>query len=136
VDPGYLDVHPRQRAPPQVPAASAKGALEEGAGVRSPQVERNNFKCPRCHKAHHPQNSPLVLCDSCPRSYHLVCLDLKYEELPLREWSCPKCVDRKNGVGGRRGAAGSLGRSEAYERCFLPLFKFVRVLPPAVFLFF
>ena len=68
-----------------------------------PPIERNNFKCPKCHKAHHPENSPLVLCDSCPRSFHLICLDLAFEELPEEEWQCPKCQDRKAG-GGRRSA--------------------------------
>ena len=27
---------------------------------------------------HHQQNSPLVLCDTCPRSFHVMCLELEF----------------------------------------------------------
>jgi len=31
------------------------------------------------------------LCDTCPRAYHLVCLDPELEDTPEGKWSCPHC---------------------------------------------
>ncbi|VDD75410.1 unnamed protein product [Mesocestoides corti] len=33
----------------------------------------------------------IMLCDTCPRAYHLVCLDPELEEAPEGVWSCPHC---------------------------------------------
>lgn len=33
-----------------------------------------------------------MLCDTCPRAYHLVCLEPPLEEAPEGKWSCPHCV--------------------------------------------
>lgn len=37
-----------------------------------------------------------MLCDTCPRAYHLVCLDPEMEEAPEGCWSCPHC--EKKGI--------------------------------------
>lgn len=37
-----------------------------------------------------------MLCDTCPRAYHLVCLDPELEEAPEGLWCCPHC--EKQGV--------------------------------------
>ncbi|KAK9860443.1 hypothetical protein WJX84_001872 [Apatococcus fuscideae] len=90
-------------------AAAAK--LKQGRGGVKPEpgrapshterdristVEKNNFKCPRCYKVHHPEASPLLLCDTCPRSFHMACLGLSWHDLPEgeAEWYCPRCIDR------------------------------------------
>lgn len=59
------------------------------------RVGRNNFKCPKCHRVTHTEASPLVLCDTCPRAYHLACLpnNVSFKDLPTGDWCCPKCVD-------------------------------------------
>ncbi len=44
---------------------------------------------------HHPEGSPLALCDTCPRSFHLLCMGLDWEELSEGDWSCPRCAERK-----------------------------------------
>ena len=31
------------------------------------------------------------MCDTCPRAYHLVCLDPELDEAPEGKWSCPHC---------------------------------------------
>jgi hypothetical protein len=41
----------------------------------------------------HPEHSPLLLCDTCPRSFHLACLGLSLAELPSGDWCCPRCVE-------------------------------------------
>lgn len=38
------------------------------------------------------QGGEIMLCDTCPRAYHLVCLDPELEEAPEGKWSCPHCV--------------------------------------------
>ncbi|KAF7256300.1 hypothetical protein EG68_06473 [Paragonimus skrjabini miyazakii] len=42
------------------------------------------------------QGGEIMLCDTCPRAYHLVCLDPELEEAPEGNWSCPHC--EKEGV--------------------------------------
>uniref|UniRef100_A0A914XBA7 DNA helicase n=1 Tax=Plectus sambesii TaxID=2011161 RepID=A0A914XBA7_9BILA len=37
------------------------------------------------------QGGEIILCDTCPRAYHLVCLDPDMEEPPEGKWSCPHC---------------------------------------------
>lgn len=37
------------------------------------------------------QGGEIILCDTCPRAYHLVCLDPELEEAPEGKWSCPHC---------------------------------------------
>ena len=45
---------------------------------------------------HHDAGSPLLLCDTCPRSFHLACVrDAAWGNLPAGDWSCPKCIERQ-----------------------------------------
>ncbi|XP_024084977.1 chromodomain-helicase-DNA-binding protein Mi-2 homolog isoform X4 [Cimex lectularius] len=37
------------------------------------------------------QGGEIILCDTCPRAYHLVCLDPELEDTPEGKWSCPHC---------------------------------------------
>lgn len=37
------------------------------------------------------QGGEIILCDTCPRAYHLVCLEPELEEAPEGRWSCPHC---------------------------------------------
>ncbi|XP_063359709.1 chromodomain-helicase-DNA-binding protein Mi-2 homolog [Cydia amplana] len=37
------------------------------------------------------QGGEIILCDTCPRAYHLVCLEPELEETPEGRWSCPHC---------------------------------------------
>lgn len=38
------------------------------------------------------QGGEIILCDTCPRAYHLVCLDPDLDRAPEGKWSCPHCV--------------------------------------------
>uniref|UniRef100_A0A8D0DBN0 Chromodomain helicase DNA binding protein 4 n=1 Tax=Sander lucioperca TaxID=283035 RepID=A0A8D0DBN0_SANLU len=43
------------------------------------------------------QGGEIILCDTCPRAYHMVCLDPDMEKAPEGKWSCPHCVkDRRD----------------------------------------
>ncbi|KPM11913.1 chromodomain-helicase-DNA-binding protein Mi-2-like protein [Sarcoptes scabiei] len=37
------------------------------------------------------QGGEIILCDTCPRAYHLVCLEPELEEAPEGKWSCSHC---------------------------------------------
>ncbi|KAI6704812.1 hypothetical protein NL676_007774 [Syzygium grande] len=40
----------------------------------------------------------LLCCDSCPRTYHLECLDPPLKRIPLGKWQCPKCRSKNDSV--------------------------------------
>uniref|UniRef100_A0A4W4DY94 DNA helicase n=1 Tax=Electrophorus electricus TaxID=8005 RepID=A0A4W4DY94_ELEEL len=42
------------------------------------------------------QGGEIILCDTCPRAYHLVCLEPELERAPEGKWSCPHC--EKEGI--------------------------------------
>lgn len=75
-------------------------------------------------QAVHPDKSPLLLCDTCPRSFHQACLGMSAAELPSGDWCCPRCADatqaalrRVMGQEARRQAAGdrAVHREKAAE---------------------
>lgn len=37
------------------------------------------------------QGGEIILCDTCPKAYHLCCLDPELEEAPEGKWSCSTC---------------------------------------------
>lgn len=37
------------------------------------------------------QGGEIILCDTCPKAYHLCCLDPELDEAPEGKWSCPHC---------------------------------------------
>lgn len=44
------------------------------------------------------QGGEIILCDTCPRAYHLVCLDPDLDEPPEGKWSCPHCQGKGEDV--------------------------------------
>ena len=52
----------------------------------SPQTDHQDY-CEVCQ-----QGGEIILCDTCPRAYHLVCFDPELEQAPEGKWSCPHCV--------------------------------------------
>ncbi len=34
----------------------------------------------------------LLLCDNCPKSFHMTCLKLKASDIPPEKWYCPCCL--------------------------------------------
>uniref|UniRef100_A0A8C4PEJ9 Chromodomain helicase DNA binding protein 5 n=1 Tax=Dromaius novaehollandiae TaxID=8790 RepID=A0A8C4PEJ9_DRONO len=62
-------------------------SLEEGDGY---ETDHQDY-CEVCQ-----QGGEIILCDTCPRAYHLVCLDPELEKAPEGKWSCPHC--EKEGI--------------------------------------
>lgn len=56
---------------------------EEGDGY---ETDHQDY-CEVCQ-----QGGEIILCDTCPRAYHLVCLEPELERAPEGKWSCPHCV--------------------------------------------
>ena len=62
---------------------TAKFPSEDGDGY---ETDHQDY-CEVCQ-----QGGEIILCDTCPRAYHLVCLEPELEEAPEGRWSCPHCV--------------------------------------------
>ncbi|XP_064184930.1 chromodomain-helicase-DNA-binding protein 3 isoform X2 [Anguilla rostrata] len=71
------------------PAKKKKKMLgdEEGDGY---ETDHQDY-CEVCQ-----QGGEIILCDTCPRAYHLVCLEPELEKAPEGKWSCPHC--EKEGI--------------------------------------
>uniref|UniRef100_A0A8C0B5M6 Chromodomain helicase DNA binding protein 5 n=1 Tax=Buteo japonicus TaxID=224669 RepID=A0A8C0B5M6_9AVES len=67
--------------------ALGTGEFEEGDGY---ETDHQDY-CEVCQ-----QGGEIILCDTCPRAYHLVCLDPELEKAPEGKWSCPHC--EKEGI--------------------------------------
>ena len=39
----------------------------------------------------------ILLCDSCPKGYHIYCLKPKLRSIPKGDWFCPTCKDKHDG---------------------------------------
>lgn len=60
---------------------------EEGDGY---ETDHQDY-CEVCQ-----QGGEIILCDTCPRAYHMVCLDPDMEKAPEGKWSCPHCVSTES----------------------------------------
>ncbi|VUZ48861.1 unnamed protein product [Hymenolepis diminuta] len=69
----------------RVPLMGGNRQVEDGY-----ETDHQDF-CDVCQ-----QGGEIVLCDTCPRAFHLVCLDPELDEPPKGDWSCPQCV--KQGI--------------------------------------
>ncbi|XP_034560382.1 chromodomain-helicase-DNA-binding protein 4-like isoform X2 [Notolabrus celidotus] len=83
-----------------------KGApsAEEGDGY---ETDHQDY-CEVCQ-----QGGEIILCDTCPRAYHMVCLDPDMEKAPEGTWSCPHC--EKEGIQWEAREEGSEGEAEVEE---------------------
>ncbi|KAF7236185.1 Chromodomain-helicase-DNA-binding protein 5 [Varanus komodoensis] len=76
------------------PAAGRRGKKRK---KKRPAAEGDGYEtdhqdyCEVCQ-----QGGEIILCDTCPRAYHLVCLDPELEKAPEGRWSCPHC--EKEGI--------------------------------------
>ncbi|XP_042368121.1 chromodomain-helicase-DNA-binding protein 3 isoform X1 [Plectropomus leopardus] len=66
---------------------SAIPGEEEGDGY---ETDHQDY-CEVCQ-----QGGEIILCDTCPRAYHLVCLEPELDKAPEGKWSCPHC--EKEGI--------------------------------------
>ncbi|XP_034560383.1 chromodomain-helicase-DNA-binding protein 4-like isoform X3 [Notolabrus celidotus] len=81
-----------------------KKEAEEGDGY---ETDHQDY-CEVCQ-----QGGEIILCDTCPRAYHMVCLDPDMEKAPEGTWSCPHC--EKEGIQWEAREEGSEGEAEVEE---------------------
>lgn len=55
--------------------------------TRRKHQRTNRESCSICR-----DGGDLLLCDNCPRSFHVDCLKLKQSDIPEGEWFCPTCL--------------------------------------------
>lgn len=66
--------------------AFPNGSGDEGAEAGEGYETDHQDYCEVCQ-----QGGEIILCDTCPRAYHLVCLEPELDEAPEGKWSCPHC---------------------------------------------
>uniref|UniRef100_A0A8D8WT53 Chromodomain-helicase-DNA-binding protein Mi-2 homolog n=1 Tax=Cacopsylla melanoneura TaxID=428564 RepID=A0A8D8WT53_9HEMI len=87
----------RKKRPTRKAAGAKAGKKKKKSGGRASkavdedddedlQTEHQDY-CEVCQ-----QGGEIILCDTCPRAYHLCCLDPELDETPEGKWSCPRCV--------------------------------------------
>uniref|UniRef100_A0A3P8S9H2 Chromodomain helicase DNA binding protein 4b n=1 Tax=Amphiprion percula TaxID=161767 RepID=A0A3P8S9H2_AMPPE len=67
-------------------AKKKKKETEDGDGY---ETDHQDY-CEVCQ-----QGGEIILCDTCPRAYHMVCLDPDMEKAPEGKWSCPHCQEKE-----------------------------------------
>ncbi|CAB1351150.1 unnamed protein product [Coregonus sp. 'balchen'] len=74
-------------------------SVSDGSNSRSSRSKKPKIK-PKKKKGQYSagdycevcqQGGEIILCDTCPRAYHMVCLDPDMENAPEGTWSCPHC---------------------------------------------
>uniref|UniRef100_A0A674N943 Chromodomain helicase DNA binding protein 4 n=1 Tax=Takifugu rubripes TaxID=31033 RepID=A0A674N943_TAKRU len=73
----------RPKKKPKSSKKKKKVETEDGDGY---ETDHQDY-CEVCQ-----QGGEIILCDTCPRAYHMVCLDPDMEKAPEGKWSCPHCV--------------------------------------------
>uniref|UniRef100_A0A3Q0SPQ5 Chromodomain helicase DNA binding protein 4a n=1 Tax=Amphilophus citrinellus TaxID=61819 RepID=A0A3Q0SPQ5_AMPCI len=77
----------RSKKKPSKSKPKKKKDAEDGDGY---ETDHQDY-CEVCQ-----QGGEIILCDTCPRAYHMVCLDPDMEKAPEGTWSCPHC--EKEGI--------------------------------------
>ena len=103
---------------PDPPGSSKSGTRERFVGMAPPRGGRaakkpapepepddgGDTNCERCGLGDDEPN--LVLCDDCPRGWHVYCLRPKLSHVPKGRWACPTCDPARACEGGRGSSAG------------------------------
>jgi chromodomain-helicase-DNA-binding protein 4 len=82
---------------PDAPVVRKKAKTKIGNKSKRKGKSTQKSKFPDDNKEHQDycevcqQGGEIILCDTCPKAYHLVCLDPELEETPEGKWSCPTC---------------------------------------------
>ncbi|RZC42901.1 chromodomain-helicase-DNA-binding protein Mi-2 -like protein [Asbolus verrucosus] len=77
---------PRRKAKTKFGNKAKKKKNKKAGGKPEEEHYEHQDYCEVCQ-----QGGEIILCDTCPRAYHLVCLDPELEDTPEGKWSCPHC---------------------------------------------
>ncbi|XP_078180627.1 protein CHROMATIN REMODELING 4-like [Carex rostrata] len=73
------------------------------------------YECEECNVG-----GDLLCCDSCPRTYHLDCLNPPLENAPEGKWHCPRCTEDKGFVYSRRARTKRVMKKTVPEKLTIP----------------
>ncbi|XP_022104217.1 chromodomain-helicase-DNA-binding protein 5-like isoform X2 [Acanthaster planci] len=76
---------PKKPRPKKMPPAKKKKKKKKGSEEDGYETDHQDY-CEVCQ-----QGGEIILCDTCHRAYHLVCLDPELDAAPEGKWSCPHC---------------------------------------------
>ncbi|XP_076442628.1 LOW QUALITY PROTEIN: bromodomain adjacent to zinc finger domain protein 1A-like [Babylonia areolata] len=118
-----------QQSDDEVEAREEEEEEEEEDESDEEEEEENEDVCAACR-----EDGKLILCDVCPRSYHLHCARPVLKKVPKGKWMCQVCVD-----GGRAGkiqfgrprAGSSKAQKTSQPRKRCPKHQAVREAGPA-----
>ncbi|CAB0043403.1 unnamed protein product [Trichogramma brassicae] len=85
-----VDPPPRKKAKTKFGNKSKKKKSKKAASKFPDGETDHQDYCEVCQ-----QGGEIILCDTCPRAYHLVCLEPELEETPEGKWSCPHFAKMK-----------------------------------------
>ncbi|XP_043270703.1 chromodomain-helicase-DNA-binding protein Mi-2 homolog isoform X3 [Venturia canescens] len=94
---GVKGVDDEGAEPPAEPPVRRKAKTKIGNKTKKKKKTKTTSKFPDGETDHQDycevcqQGGEIILCDTCPRAYHLVCLEPELEETPEGKWSCPHC---------------------------------------------
>lgn len=80
--PAPSSVAPKGKAKVKIGSRGKKKKTKKPTGD---SIEHQDY-CDVCQ-----QGGEIILCDTCPKAYHLCCLDPELEEAPEGKWSCAAC---------------------------------------------
>ncbi|CAI9090602.1 OLC1v1025414C1 [Oldenlandia corymbosa var. corymbosa] len=84
---------PKTLESPSSTSSTQKLRSEDLSDRSSSKIKGNDghfFECEICDLG-----GTLICCDSCPRTYHLHCLDPPLKNVPSGKWYCPLCIAGK-----------------------------------------
>lgn len=81
-----------------------------GSSSKGKEIENRDY-CEICN-----QCGELLLCDTCPRAYHLVCMDEDMKNIPEGQWSCPYCQEHGVDASNAELDASTIEKSEKVEK--------------------
>ncbi|XP_063734315.1 chromodomain-helicase-DNA-binding protein 4 isoform X2 [Eleginops maclovinus] len=102
----------RLKKKPKSAKKKKKVETEDGDGY---ETDHQDY-CEVCQ-----QGGEIILCDTCPRAYHMVCLDPDMEKAPEGKWSCPHCEkegiqwEARDELSEAEGEEEDVGRDEGVE---------------------
>ena len=77
---------PRRKAKTKFGNKAKKKKNKKAGGKPEEEPYEHQDYCEVCQ-----QGGEIILCDTCPRAYHLFGLDPELEDTPEGKWSCPHC---------------------------------------------
>ncbi|KAJ3597474.1 hypothetical protein NHX12_000997 [Muraenolepis orangiensis] len=86
----------RKRSSSDEDEPDAESDFDEANFAVSDGSNRSSRTKKKPKSAKKKKKGEIILCDTCPRAYHMVCLDPDMEKAPEGKWSCPHC--EKEGI--------------------------------------